>query len=281
MADKLKDFIQSSRQEWDRHEIRSDFKDQLFDKILNETPIQKVSTSKSLWKPLAVAASLIALVVCGILINFPTSKEINASIVADPSKQKENSSEDFSIADESKNQDHPMIQYIDPTKEKINTFKAKNKKSRVVSFKERKRILLADQTIQSTKDIEPTITIPQPVPAMTDTEKSSSPASTKVTSDVALQAPVSEDKSKESQETVDVNPSTQQSFAQETHEVQTVGSFLKKGFLKFISKKTKQWTNNAVDLQTNSATEPTALAFNLKSNLFEISKSFPLQQEGE
>lgn len=279
MADKLKDFIQSSRQEWDRHEIRSDFKDQLFDKILNETPIQKVSTSKSLWKPLAVAASLIALVVCGILINFPTSKKINASIVADPSKQKENSSENFSFADESKNQDRPMIPLIDPTKEKINTVKTKNKKSRVVSFKERKRILLADQTIQSTKDIEPTI--PQPVPAMTDTEKSSSPASTKVTADIALQAPVSEDKSKESHETVATSPSAHQSITQEAHEVQTVGSFLKKGVLKFISKKTKQWTNNAVDLQTNSAAEPTALAFNLKSNLFEISKSFPLQQEGE
>ncbi len=57
-------------------------------------------------------------------------------------------------------------------------------------------------------------------------------------------------------------------------EAQSVGSFLKKGFLKFLSKKTKEWTSNTIDFQTGNRGHESALAVNVKTELLEFSKTF-------
>lgn len=283
MADKLKEFIQASRSEFDLHPVRDDFKEQLF-RTLEQTNAANHGKKQEVGflTRFAAAASLLLIIGFGAWLwnqPFTTSDTPIIAELSTPPSAVESQMQAPAINQSSHSQEEKYTQFSNNNERSSRVEKSKVKRARVVSFKERKKVLLAEVENHPT----PTSIIEQPVTSGEQTKETNQEiaaqlpvvnASTETTTQVQSPQNSTDHQASASIATRDVASST-------STEPQSVGSFLKKGVMKFLSKKTKQWTNNAVDLKTTPSDEPSSLALNIKSELFEFSKSIPLNHENE
>lgn len=283
MADKLKEFIQASRSEFDRHPVRDDFKEQLF-RTMEQTKAANHGKKREVGflTRFAAAASLLLIIGFGIWLWNQPFKTSDTPMIADlstPPNAAESQVQAPAINQTSHSPDEKYTQFSNNNERSSRVEKSKVKRARLVSFKERKKVLLAEVENHPApiSIIEQTGTSGEQPKETTQEIAAHLPvvnAPTETTTQIQSPQNTNDHHASTSIATPDVASST-------SSEPQSVGSFLKKGVMKFLSKKTKQWTNNAVDLKTTPSDEPSSLALNIKSELFEFSKSIPLNHENE
>ncbi|MBK9108687.1 MAG: hypothetical protein IPM92_10070 [Saprospiraceae bacterium] len=290
MADHLKDYIQKSREHLDRDEPRLDFKESLF------AEIEKRSAQKRPWfaslyvKRIAIAASLCLLVICTFLIWQEDPKESNTLVSnsgasfqksADSAVSMETTKVDVTEKlNEFKPLDPPIL-----TKNNPSDLKSKNITNDRKLYKQETQKLNEDPVLIANLEKTKPTEIPQSntggdftLPSHTETVHTQATEivtainPSEVKPDVPLQT---------IQEPAMESSSSEQTIAMESNQTQNVGSFIKKGVWGFLKKKARQITNNAIDIQSDESKEPTALALHFKSNLIEVQKTIPLNQESD
>ncbi|HEX5624598.1 MAG TPA: hypothetical protein VFX48_01170 [Saprospiraceae bacterium] len=70
------------------------------------------------------------------------------------------------------------------------------------------------------------------------------------------------------------------SMADSEEEDQSIQSALRKGFFKFLSRKAKKWSGDALNIETTRRDDQSILALHYKNENFEFSKAIPLNKAG-
>lgn len=286
MADKLKDFIQASKERLDREEPRSEFREALFHELYRNQNQKRAFWTPAVIKRLAIAASLCLLVVCSLLLNREAYRKPdhmssrspgtlkypepgNAVDQVSPTDQK------ISLPDESyivekkslpaphSNLNPQSNQVIESIQESPNTDNIQQPSLAVAtqdSVRTSTQEIIVDGSAELNKNTEP-------VSSVMDTSNLKSKDTEPIVADLNANKPVSDQAGYTSAE------------HKPAQEAQDVGSYIKKGVWNFIKKKAKKITNNTIDIQSDVKNEGTALALHFKSDLIEIQKTIPLTSE--
>lgn len=290
MADNLKDYIQKSREYLDRDEPRLDFKESLLAELKNRTAQKRPWFVRVYDKRLAVAASLLLLLICAFLIWQDDSVDSDV-FVSNPGAHLQKTTASVNALDTMNeliaNNPNQLKSQNPLFPVKNNPLPLKTTKLTNVRKQHKPESVVANEDPASIVNLE----VPQP----TDGMKSSSNVDlvhsqqTDIAQTLSNEATTSlnpaevkqEAQLQTIQEPVMESSGQEQTLAVESDQTQNVGSYIKKGVWSFLKKKAKQITNNALDIQSDDSKQPTALALHFKSDLIEVQKTIPLNRESD
>lgn len=284
MSDHLKEYIQKSRQDFDNEIPRPELFGEIMNRLDSRPSVRENRFISFRSYKLAIAASILTTVLLfvaylsffknenPVLVQVPVKTPLNydeKTIPIKPSEMPANQDESGRAAMIVANPETPLP----------NTFKRQVPKPVFISepaisyevhdtinehsfvTEENKKPSTNEQELSSVKAGPGE----EPQPAISDASESK------------MTTTQPEVRSEEKDALVLAAPELKSGEERKAPEARSVGSFLKRSVLRFLSKKTKEWTSNAIDLQTGENDQATALAVNVKTELVEFSKTIHLR----